>query len=302
MVAGRLPVIVGRGRAIACPAMTGSASNPDPSFPALSTVVTTLRAAGCVFAEDEAALLLSVATDPDQLAAMIGQRVAGLPLEQIVGFAEFCGLRVAVEPGVFVPRRRSEFLVRQAVAAGRAGDVLLDLCCGSGAIGMAVAAALDSGAGTDPGADPDRGSSVELHAADIEPAAVRCARRNLQPIGGRVHAGDLFDALPPDLRGRVDLLVVNAPYVPTDAIALMPREARLHEPRITLDGGSDGVDVHRRIGAAAPAWLSAGGRLLIETSEQQAQATAEALSGNGLRVTIATSDEWPCTVVNGRKN
>ena len=79
-----------------------------------SLIVSTLRAAGCVFAEDEARLLMSAARTPAELDAMVGQRVDGLPLEHVLGWAEFCGLRITVAPGVFVPRRRTEFLVRQA--------------------------------------------------------------------------------------------------------------------------------------------------------------------------------------------
>jgi len=104
-------------------------SLPEPA----SDIVTRLRAAGCVFAEDEARLLLSAARTPADLAAMLDRRIAGLPLEQVLGWAEFCGLRVAVDPGVFVPRRRTEFLVHEAVALLRPGAVVVDLCCGTGA-------------------------------------------------------------------------------------------------------------------------------------------------------------------------
>ena len=87
-----------------------------------SLIVSRLRAAGCVFAEDEARLLMSTARTPDELGAMVDQRVAGLPLEQVLGWAEFCGLRITVAPGVFVPRRRTEFLVRQAALLARGDD------------------------------------------------------------------------------------------------------------------------------------------------------------------------------------
>src|ERR1700688_636449 len=187
-----------------------------------SLIVSRLRAAGCVFAEDEARLLLSTARTPDELDAMVDRRVAGLPLEQVLGWAEFCGLRIAVAPGVFVPRRRTEFLVRQAAVLARAGmarpgDVIVDLCCGSGAVGTALAAALDR---------------AEVHAADIDPAAVRCARRNLAAAGGELSQGALSQPLPAALRGRVDVLAANVPYVPTEAVGSLPPEARLHEPRV----------------------------------------------------------------------
>ncbi|MFY9929835.1 MAG: putative protein N(5)-glutamine methyltransferase, partial [Streptosporangiaceae bacterium] len=96
-----------------------------------------------MFAEDEARLLRSAARTPAELDAMTGRRAAGQPLEQVVGWAEFCGLHVALAPGVFVPRRRTEFLVRQGAALARPGDVIVDLCCGAGAIGAALAAAVD---------------------------------------------------------------------------------------------------------------------------------------------------------------
>ena len=101
-----------------------------------------------------------------------------------------------------------------------------------------------------------------MHAADIDPAAVRCARRNLGPAGGQVYQGDLYGPLPAGLRGRVDILLANVPYVPTSDVALLPPEAREHEARVALDGGPDGLDVLRRVAAGAPAWLAPGGHLL----------------------------------------
>jgi release factor glutamine methyltransferase len=255
-----------------------------------SAVVTRLRAAGCVFAEDEADLLIAAARTPADLAAMVDRRAAGLPLEQVVGWAEFCGLRIAVDPGVFVPRRRTEFLVRQAVALARqtAGPpaVAVDLCCGTGAVGVALAAALDL---------------VELHAADVDPAAVACARRNIGAAGGQVHEGDLYAPLPAALRRRIGLLAANVPYIPTEAIGLLPAEARLHEPRVALDGGADGLDVLRRVAAEAPQWLAPGGHLLTETSERQAPQAAGIIAGCGLIPQVASSDELSATVVIGTR-
>lgn len=245
-------------------------------------IVTRLRAAGCVFAEDEARLLTEAASTPAELESMVDSRVAGLPLEQIVGWAEFHGLRIIIEPGVFVPRRRTEFLVDEAAALIRPGALVVDLCCGSGAIGAALAKAV-------PG--------IELYAADLDPAAVSCARRNLPP--DRVYQGDLYAALPQALRGRVDLLVANVPYVPTEAIADMPPEARDHEPRTALDGGSDGLEVLRAVAAEAPGWLAPGGHLLIETSEGQAPLAVDAFALAGLVPRIARSRKRYATVVIG---
>jgi release factor glutamine methyltransferase len=258
----------------------------SPSLLPLSAIVTRLRAAGCVFAEDEAQLLVAAAQTPDDLAAMVDRRVVGLPLEHVLGWAEFCGLRIAVDPEVFVPRRRTEFLVRQAADLARPRTVVVDLCCGSGAVGAALVASLDR---------------VELYAADIDPAAVRCARRNVAAAGGQVFEGDLYEPLPATLRGRVDVLVANAPYVPTEEIGLLPPEARLHEPRVALDGGADGLDVQRRVAAAAPLWLAPGGHLLVETSKRQAPQTVETFARNGLIARVASSDELDATVVIGTR-
>jgi release factor glutamine methyltransferase len=250
-----------------------------------SEIVTTLRAAGCVFGEDEATLLLAAARTPLELRTMVERRVAGLPLEHILGWVEFCGLRICVDPGVFVPRQRTAFMVERAVALAGPDAAVLDLCCGAGAIGVAIAARLPR---------------VELFAADIDPAAVVSARRNMPPHG-RVFEGDLFDPLPAGLRGRIDIIVANTPYVPSEAIGLMPPEARLHEARIALDGGPDGLDVQRRVAAEAPHWLAPGGRLFVETSEEQAELTAEIFAANGLQPTVEHSEEHHSTVVSGRR-
>ncbi len=234
-----------------------------------------------MFAEDEAALLTKAATGSER-ETLVSRRVAGEPLEHVLGWASFAGLRVAVGPGVFVPRRRTELLVRLAVAAAVPGPALVvDLCCGSGAIGAAIAA---------------RRPEAEVWAADLDPVAVACARRNLVPQ--RVCEGDLYDALPVGLRGRVDVLVVNAPYVPTDAIATMPSEARDHEPRVALDGGPDGVGLHRRVAAGAGHWLAPGGRLLLETGRSQAALTVSACADAGLVAEVVSDDDLDATAVS----
>jgi release factor glutamine methyltransferase len=140
---------------------------------------------------------------------------------------------------------------------------------------------------------------IELHASDVDPAAVRCARRNVLPAGGDVHEGDLYAALPAQLRGRVDVLAVNAPYVPTQSIGCMPAEARIHESRVSLDGGPDGLNIQRRVTGEAREWLRSGGHLLIETSRRQAGRTAAAVAAGGLVPRIVLSEELDATAVVG---
>lgn len=269
-------------------------------------LVARLRAAGCVFAEEEAALLRAAA-EGDALEALVVRRLAGEPLETVLGWAAFAGLRVACARGVFVPRRRSELLVAEAVAhlaaltAGPAtgpapspvtGRVtgpatgpatstpVLDLGCGTGALGAAVA---------------DRVPGAEVWAVDLDPAAVACAQRNLP--GDRVLLGDLYDPLPTGLRFAA--VLANAPYVPTGELALMPPEARDHEHRLALDGGPDGLDLQRRVAAGAVGRLLPGGALLVETGRRQADRTAVLLEEAGLRARVATDDEVGGTVVIG---
>ena len=256
-------------------------------------MVARLRAAGCVFAEEEAAILIASAA-PGELDAMVARRAAGEPLEHLVGWAEFAGLRVLVDPGVFVPRRRSEFLVDVAGLLAGGSRVVVDLCCGTGALGLAVASRLASTVGP-------RLAGVELHAADLDPAAVACARRNVEPAGGHVYAGDLFAPLPGSLRGRAGVLICNAPYVPTTEIVFMPSEARDHEALMALDGGADGLAVLRRAASDAGAWLAPGGVLLVETSERQAPLMAAVMTGAGLAAQVHEEDESGATVVTGAR-
>lgn len=245
-------------------------------------LVTRLRAAGVVFAEEEAALLEEAASG-SALEALVVRRIAGEPLEPLLGWASFDGLRVLVAPHVFVPRVRTELLAREAAAFAEPGSVVVDLCCGTGAVGLAIAT---------------RVPGVELHAADLDPAAVTVARRNLDRVGA-VHEGDLFAALPASLRRRVDVLAVNAPYVPTGRIADMPREARDFEPHSALDGGEDGIAFHRRIAREAGDWLAPGGAVLIETGRTQAAWTALLLEGAGFSASVKTDDDIDGTIAIG---
>ncbi|MFT4166542.1 MAG: putative protein N(5)-glutamine methyltransferase [Microlunatus sp.] len=262
----------------------------------MDSVIDRLRQAGCVYAEDEAAVLVEAAGGDDlELERLVSVRVGGAPLEPLLGWVAFGGLRVAVGPGVFVPRVRTELLAElglarlgsDAVAAGSVvtDAVVVELCCGV----AAVAAVLQRS-----------GRIRELYAVDIDPIAVGYARQNLSEPAVTL-AGDLYEPMPARLRGRVDLILANAPYVPTDAIALMPREARDHEPLAALDGGADGADIQRRIIAAAPTWLRASGHLMIETGREQSTITATAMADAGLVTEVVIDDNREGTVVIGQQ-
>ncbi|GGM08743.1 putative protein N(5)-glutamine methyltransferase [Dactylosporangium sucinum] len=250
-------------------------------MPSIAETVTRLRAAGCVFAEDEAALLHAEAGSAGHLESMIARRVAGAPLEHVLGWASFAGVRVEITDGVFVPRHRTELLTTTARALMPVRTVL-DLCCGTGALGLVVVRD-----------HPE----VRLVAADVDPAAVACARRNLAGLTEEVYCGDLFAPLPPDLLSAVDLLLVNVPYVPTAEIAYLPEEFRVHEARAALDGGPDGLDLLRRVALEAPGWLSPGGTLLTETGAPQLATAQAILASAGLEPRAVTDPETETTVI-----
>ena len=253
-------------------------------------VVDRLRAAGCVYAEEEAALLIEAASDHrGDLDRLVSARVAGRPLEQLLGWVEFCGRRLAVGPDAFVPRVRTELLAEHGLSMITSGSMITDgavvveLCCGVGAVSAVL---LHSG------------RVGELYAVDIDPQALPYARHNLvEPA--MILVGDLYDPLPATIIGRVDLIVANAPYVPTGAIALMPREARDHEPLVALDGGEDGAELHRRIIADARRWLRPGGQLLIETGREQSVITAGEMQAHGFETEVVVDDQRDATVVVG---
>jgi release factor glutamine methyltransferase len=248
-------------------------------------VVAQLRRAGCVYAEEEAAMLSAAAESDVQLRAMAQRRVDGEPLEYIVGYVDFLEVRVAVDTGTFVPRVRSEYLAALAASMTPRGATVLDMCCGVGAIGLVIAS---------------RVADIRLVASDLDAGACSCARTNLAPFGGEVFAGDLYDPLPRSLSTGIDVIVANAPYVPTAEIQFMPREARLYESLSALDGGRDGLDLQRRIIAGAPTWLAPQGRLLIETGAHQAERTASLFRNAGLGdVNVHHDEEYEATVVSG---
>ncbi|UFU14828.1 putative protein N(5)-glutamine methyltransferase [Curtobacterium sp. C1] len=241
-----------------------------------------LRAAGSVFVEDEADLLLEAGDgDPVRLRALVQRRLAGEPLEVVLGWAAFDGHRVRVAAGVFVPRARTAVVVEQAARRLHRYDRVVDLCCGVGAISVALLG---------------RVGALDLVAADVDPDATDVAAEN---IGDRgiVVTGDLFAPLPERFREAVDVIAVNAPYVPSGEVATMPSEARDHERLVALDGGADGLDVHRRIADGAGAWLRPGGAVVIEVSAAQSAASAALFAAAGFTVAVERDDEVDGTCV-----
>jgi release factor glutamine methyltransferase len=201
---------------------------------------------------------------------LVQRRAAGWPLPYLIGRVEFYGLEFEVTPEVLIPRPETETLVELALSRRPARPLatVMDVGAGSGCIAVSLAVHL-----------PD----ALILAVDISPAVLAVARRNAQRhgVGGRIRflAGDLLTMCPglsglPDARG-VDLVISNPPYVSAEEWASLPTSVRVHEPRLALDGGPDGLDVVRRLLVQAPAALGPGGALLVEIGAGQGQAALD---------------------------
>jgi release factor glutamine methyltransferase len=236
-------------------------SNSPVSTPTdVEALVARLGDAGFVAAKDEAQELLSrAAGDRELLGSLLARRLAGEPLAWITGSVRFCGVRVRVDPGVYVPRSHSERLARRAVARLPATGTAIDVCTGCGAIATILAAER-------PGA--------RVIACDLDERAVACARAN----GVEVYRGDLFAPLRRALEGRVDVVVGVVPYVPTPALRLLQRDTFAFESPLAYDGGADGTEILRRVLAESPRFLRRGGALLLELGGEQADALGDDLA------------------------
>jgi release factor glutamine methyltransferase len=210
------------------------------------------------------------------LEELVAARISGLPLEHVLGWVEFCSERLFVGAGVFVPRRRSEALAAVAIdrlreigaADGSAtpSPVFLEAFCGIAPIASTVARALPA---------------VEVIAADLDPVALDHARKNLRAATADVYCTDVLVGLPARPGGGIDVIAAVAPYVPNEALGLMPREARDFEPASALDGGEDGLDLVRRLVEQAPAFLAPRGELLLEVNEDQVPSITRHARGHG---------------------
>lgn len=243
-----------------------------------------LRAAGCVFAEDEARAVRRVrggGTHPDVVAA----RAAGVPLEHVLGVAWFAGLELAVAPGVFVPRARAELLATTAAAHPvRADTPVVDLGTGCGAIAAVLTA---------------RGGFTRVTGVELDPVAGEVAARNGVRYSFGVRRGSWWQALPDTLAGRVGLAVGYLPHVPTRELGFLPRDLRAAEPAGTVDGGPDGLTPLRQVWAQAGRWLTPSAPLLTLVAVSQLpdlpeDADVQVLTGDGHDVVVALRRSPAC--------
>ena len=198
--------------------------------------------------------------DAEHYLEKVRMRAGRIPLQQIIGETEFCGLRFRVTGDVLCPRPETELLVEEALKRLKPGDCFLDLCTGSGCIAISLLCLRQeiSGCGCDLSAEA-------LRIAAINAGFHHCSERL------ELRQGDLFDALS-DHMAAYDMIVSNPPYIASEEIGFLMEEVRDHEPLMALDGGTDGLDFYRRILDGAGAHLKKEGWLLVEIGYDQGEA------------------------------
>ena len=255
----------------------------------MAVIVDRLRAAGCVFAEEEAQLLLCHADTPGGIEAAVRRRVGGEPLEYVLGVAMFCGLPIAVRPPVFIPRRRAEVLALAAADVVRTrpvGATVLDLGCGSAAIAAVVAAAV---------------STARVWASDVSAEAVEVAQRNAARYGIAVVRSDWWSDIPARLRREIDVAVAYLPHVPDDRLDEVPADYRRAEQRLAIGGGPDGLDPLRRVLAELHLWLAPGGSFLTLLAADQRDPAVTLLREHGWEVSDRAAPDSVVLHVRGRR-
>jgi release factor glutamine methyltransferase len=236
-------------------------------------VMRALAAGGFLDPEGEAVALLAAANEgAGAIDELLTRRLSGEPIAWIAGWVPFCGIRVGVDPGVFVPRPHSEALARRAVDVLAEDGIAVDLCTGCGAVAVVLRSARPSAA---------------VLATDVDPVAVACARRN----GVDALLGDLDEPVPADARGRADVVTAIVPYVPAEELHLLPRDVLDHEPRRALDGGPNGTVILLRAAEAAARLLRPGGVVLLELGGDQAGGIVDAMTALGLSEIRVLRDE-----------
>ena len=195
---------------------------------------------------------------------LVARRVAGEPLQYLEGTVQFGPLELLADPRALIPRPETEQLWERVVA--RVGEeppaVIVDLCTGSGNLALALKHSF---------------AGAIVWATELSPRALSLAMENGQRTGLQVNwlEGDLFSPLPADLRGRLDLVVSNPPYVAEAEVDALPDDVRDHEPRAALVAGERGDEVLARIATEAASWLAPGGRIVLEIGETQGRRAAE---------------------------
>jgi release factor glutamine methyltransferase len=248
--------------------LSGSASHPsirtsDAVGSDRASLIRILAQAGCIAASEEADELIEAAAgDLDVLDDLVARRRLGEPIAWLTGTVTFCGIKLLVAPGVYVPRWQTEPLAQRAATLLPAAGVAVDLCTGIGAIAAVLAAAVPS---------------ARVVATEIDANAARCARRN----GIEVFEGFLDDPLPAELKHGVDVLTAVTPYVPTDSLRLLPRDVQAFEPRLALDGGVEGTDFLIEVARRSAGWLRPGGWVLLELGGDQAEPIGQLLAQFG---------------------
>jgi release factor glutamine methyltransferase len=238
-----------------------------------AALVARLEAGGFVAADEEAdELLAAAAGDATRLAQLLARRFTGEPLAWITGSVTFCGVRVLVHEGVYVPRWQSEELAERAAERLPDDGLAIDLCTGSGAIARTLAL---------------RRPGARVVASEVDARAIACARAN----GVAVFPGDLLAPLPADLHGRADVVVGVVPYVPTPELDLLQRDTFTFETALSYDGGDDGTHHLRRAITEAPRFLKPGGALLLELGHGQPERLADDLDRHGFADPTVLRDE-----------
>ncbi len=232
-----------------------------------------LASAGFLAAGAEAEQLMAFAgDDAPVLAHAVERRLTGEPLAWITGSTLFCGHRIMVDPGVYVPRGFSEQLAERAVTLLPPAGTAIDVCTGTGAVARTLAAARPH---------------ARVTATDLDPAAVACARANHVDA----FVGDLFEGLPQDLEHSADVVIGVVPYVPTDELVRLQRDTFAFETHLAYDGGEGGLTLLRRVIAEAPRFLRPGGALLLELGGDQDRTLRNDLERHSYRDVTVLVDE-----------
>ncbi len=210
--------------------------------------------------------------------ALINERSMGKPVQYITGKQDFMGLELSISEGVLIPRGDTEVAVDRAVSLknGSEGLKIIDMCTGSGAIAVALAVRF-----------PD----AVIYAVDISPAALACARVNVEKYGlqdrVRLIEGDLFASLKGlNLENNIDILISNPPYIPTEDIGCLEDNVKNFEPLLALDGGADGLDFYSRLILDGAVWLKQGGCLVMEIGHDQGQNVMNMAEAGGLYTNV----------------